>query len=45
VLYIGFLRGRTPFTSLERWQTTYLPVFFVWAAIVVVGFPLMFGFR
>jgi hypothetical protein len=45
VLYIGFLRSRTPFASLERWQTTYLPVFSVWAAIVVVGFPLAFGFR
>jgi hypothetical protein len=45
VLYIRFLRGRGPFASLERWQTAYLPVYSVWAAIVVVGFPLVFGFE
>ena len=45
VLYIRFLRGRGPFTSLERWQTTYLPAYSVWAAIVVVVFPPVFGFE
>jgi hypothetical protein len=45
VLYVGFLRGRGPFASLERWQTAYLPVYSVWAATVVVGFPLVFGFE
>ena len=45
VLYIRFLRGRGTFASLERWQTAYLPVYFVWAAIVVVGFPPLFGFK
>jgi hypothetical protein len=44
VLYVGFLRGRRPFASLERWQTAYLPVYSIWAAIVVVAFPPMFGF-
>ena len=44
VLYVRFLRGRGPFASLERWQTAYLPTYSVWAAIVVVGFPLVFGF-
>ncbi len=44
VLYVRFLRGRCPFTSLERWQTAYLPTYSIWAAIVVVGFPPMFGF-
>ncbi|HEX5962280.1 MAG TPA: permease prefix domain 1-containing protein [Gemmatimonadales bacterium] len=44
VLYVRFLRGRGPFASLERWQTAYLPAYSVWAAIVVVGFPLVFGF-
>ncbi|HET7308073.1 MAG TPA: permease prefix domain 1-containing protein [Gammaproteobacteria bacterium] len=43
-LYIRFLRGRVPFTSLERWQTDYLPVYAVWAALVVVIFPPMFGY-
>ena len=45
VLYIRFLRGRAPFASLERWQTAYLPAYFIWAAIVVVGFPPAFGFN
>ena len=45
VLYIRFLRGRGTFASLERWQTAYLPAYFVWAAIVVVGFPPLFGFK
>lgn len=44
VLYVRFLRGRGPFTALERWQTNYLPVYAVWAAIVVVVFPLLFGY-
>ncbi len=44
VLYIRFLRGRGSFTGLERWQTNYLPVYSVWAAIVVIVFPPLFGF-
>lgn len=44
-LYIGFLRRRGPFSAVERWQTDYLPVFSVWAAFVVVVFPLIFGYR
>src|SRR5215218_9657735 len=44
VLYVRFLRGRGPFASLERWQTAYLPAYSVWAAIVVMGFPPVFGF-
>jgi hypothetical protein len=39
-----FLTGRTRFHRLERWQTTYLPVFFLWAAAVVIVFPPLFGF-
>jgi len=45
VVYIRFLRGRGPFALLERWQTNYLPVYSVWAAIVVIVFPLVFGFK
>ena len=41
-LYVGFLRGRRSFTDLERWQTSYLPVYAVWAVIVVIVFPLVF---
>ena len=44
VLYIRFLRGRGSFTSLERWQTDYLPVYAVWAGIVVIVFPPVFGY-
>ncbi len=44
VLYLRFLRGRGSFTDLERWQTNYLPVYAVWAAIVVIVFPPVFGY-
>ena len=43
-LYIRFVSGRGPFAALERWQTAYLPVYAVWAAFVVLGFPLLFRF-
>jgi hypothetical protein len=39
-----FLRGQARFHQLERWQTTYLPVFAVWAAAVVVILPPLFAF-
>jgi hypothetical protein len=44
VLYVRFLRGRAPFAALERWQTSYLPVYAAWAAVVVVAFPPLFRF-
>jgi hypothetical protein len=44
-LYASFLRRRGPFAALERWQITYLPVYSVWAALVVVMFPPLFGYR
>ncbi len=44
VLYIRFLRGQGTFSLLEKWQTDYLPVYAVWAAIVVIIIPPMFGF-
>jgi hypothetical protein len=40
----GFLRGRTPFARLERWQTGYLAVYALWAWVVVLVFPPVFGF-
>jgi hypothetical protein len=43
-LLSAFLRGRRLFSDLERWQTAYIPVYAVWAAIVVVVFPPLFGF-
>ncbi|MFN2555386.1 MAG: permease prefix domain 1-containing protein [Nitriliruptorales bacterium] len=39
-----FLTGRSTLHRLERWQTTYLPVFALWAAMVVVILPPMFAF-
>ena len=45
VLYAKFLAKRAGFAPLERWQTAYLPVYFAWAWIVVVVFPLVFGFK
>jgi hypothetical protein len=44
-LYARFLRHRGSFAVLERWQIAYLPVFSVWAALVVVMFPPVFGYR
>ena len=44
-LYIQFLRGRADFAALERWQTAYLPVYAVWAAVVIAAFPPLFGFN
>ena len=44
-LYARFLRRRGAFGALERWQVAYLPVYSVWAAVVVALFPLMFGYR
>ena len=44
VLYIRFLRERGSFSDLERWQTNYLPVYAVWAAVVVIVFPPLFGY-
>ncbi|QTE28125.1 permease prefix domain 1-containing protein [Pengzhenrongella sicca] len=43
-LCVGFLRGRAAFAELEGWQTRYLPVYGVWAAIIVVVFPPVFAF-
>ena len=45
VLYARFLRKRIGFAPLERWQTAYLPVYAVWAGVVVVIFPLVFSFQ
>lgn len=44
-LYARFLRHRSSFAVLERWQIAYLPVFSVWAALVVLVFPPLFGYR
>lgn len=43
-LLLGLVRRRTPFATLERWQTNYLPVYAVWAWIVVLIFPPLFDY-
>jgi hypothetical protein len=43
-LSVRFLTGRGTFLRIERWQTSYLPVFAVWAAAVVVVLPPLFVF-
>ncbi len=43
-LVLGFVRRRTPFAALERWQTGYLPVYAVWAWIVALVFPPLFSY-
>jgi hypothetical protein len=44
LLSARFLAGRGSFARIERWLTAYLPVYAVWAWIVVVLFPILFGF-
>lgn len=43
-LLVALWRGG-PFHPLEHWQTTYLPVFAVWATAVVIAFPPLFGWQ
>jgi hypothetical protein len=43
-LSVRFLTRRSRLHRLERWQTTYLPVFALWAAAVVAVLPPLFGF-
>jgi hypothetical protein len=43
-LLLRFIRRHTPFATLERWQTGYLPVYAAWAWIVVLVFPPLFSY-
>ncbi len=43
-LYVRFIRRQTDFATVSRWQTSYLVVYPIWAAIVVLAFPPLFGF-
>jgi hypothetical protein len=44
-LAVRFVKRRSTLNRLERWQTSYLPVFALWAATVVVVIPLLFDFQ
>lgn len=41
---LGFVRDARPWQDVERWQTSYAPVYPVWAAVVAFVFPFVFGF-
>ena len=43
-IYIRFFLNQDSFHSMGRWQTNYLPVYAIWAWIVVVCFPPVFSF-
>ena len=43
-LSLRFVTQRSTLHRLERWQTSYLPVFALWAATVVIILPPLFGF-
>ena len=43
-LLVRFLAGRGTSLRIERWQTSYLPVFAIWAAAVVAILPPLFAF-
>ncbi|RIK38882.1 MAG: hypothetical protein DCC58_16065 [Chloroflexi bacterium] len=43
-LYVNFLCRNGSFAALERWQTRYLPLYAIWAAVVVVVFPPLFDY-
>jgi hypothetical protein len=45
ILYARFLLKQSPIAPLERWQTTYAPVYAIWAWVVVVVFPLVFSYQ
>jgi asparagine N-glycosylation enzyme membrane subunit Stt3 len=44
LLSFRFIAHRSSLHRLERWQTSYLPVFALWASTVVVVLPPLFGF-
>jgi hypothetical protein len=43
-LSIRFMKGHLTRAPLERWQMVYLPVFGLWALVVVAALPPVFGF-
>lgn len=43
--YVRFLLKRLAYQAIVQWQMRYLPVYAVWAALVVITFPPFFGFK
>ena len=43
--YVRFIVGRLRYQAIVEVQMRYLPVYAIWAALVVIVFPPLFGFR
>ena len=43
--YVRFVVGRLTYQAIVDVQMRYLPVYAIWAALVVIVFPPLFGFR
>jgi len=43
-LYVVYFKRKCDFIKLEKWQTDYLHVYFIWTAMVAFIFPILFGF-
>ena len=43
-LYVVYFKRKCDFIKLEKWQTGYLYVYFIWTAIVAFIFPILFRF-
>jgi hypothetical protein len=43
-LQLRFLRGGVRYPVVERWQTSYVPIYLAWAAVVALVFPPVFAF-
>jgi len=44
-LYVAYFRRKCDFIKLEKYQTGYLYVYFLWTAIVAFVFPVIFKFN
>ncbi|MGB9343816.1 hypothetical protein, partial [Trichococcus sp.] len=44
-LYVLYFKKKCDFIKLEKWQTGYLVVYFIWTGIVAFLFPVLFGFK
>lgn len=45
ILSVLYLAGKREYRAVLAWQTAYLPIIAVWAGLVALGFPPIFGFR
>ncbi len=43
--YVRFIAGRVTYQAIVDVQMRYLPVYAIWAALVVIVFPPLFGFQ